>query len=347
MPVKLIFKNLNILRSTLNAISTASDIKEIIESAGTNLPNLFNFSSFGVFWKAGLVLYLCQEESCPPSFTQSVVGNMIKVYSIFGEEAMDVNRINLQVEKRKLRLPQAIDPRATSKSRLTLPLAVEGEIIGSISLDSDQPNAFDTQDLQFFSVIGYQMAATLKHFQKLNSMKDMAIYDTLTNLHNRRHCEERLEAETQKSFLSSTPLSLIMVDIDYFKKVNDTFGHDAGDQVLCKVASLLKNSVRKDDTVARYGGEEFVLILPGAKLEVTAIIAERIRRLAETTLFEVGDKQIHLTVSIGISNLPAHRAKSKEELIKMADIALYNAKDGGRNRVCIFAGYSNEKTNPP
>jgi len=342
MPVRLIFKNLNILRSTINAISMTSDTKEIIESAGTNLPNLFDFSSFGVFWKEGLLLYLYQEESCPPSFTQSVVENMVKVFSVLGGEPIDVNRVALQVEKRKLKPDQMMNPRATSKSHLTLPLAVEGEIIGCISLDSDQPNAFDAQDLQFFSVIGYQVAATLKHFQRFSSIKDMAIYDTLTNVHNRRHFDERIGVETQKSFLSDTPLSLVMVDIDYFKKVNDTFGHTEGDKVLCKIASLLKNSVRKDDTVARYGGEEFALILPGAKLEVTSMIAERIRRLVETTLFEVGDAQIHLTISIGISNLPAHRARSKEELIKMADLALYHAKGEGRNRVCIFTGYSAE-----
>jgi diguanylate cyclase (GGDEF)-like protein len=342
MPVRLIFKNLNILRSTINAISTTSDTKEIIESAGTNLPNLFNFSSFGVFWKEGLLLYLYQEESCPPSFTQGVVENMVKVFSILGGESIDVSRVTLQVEKRKLRPNQMMNPRATLKSHLTLPLAVNGEIIGCISLDSDQPNAFDAQDLQFFSVIGYQMAATLKHFQRFSSIKDMAIYDTLTNVHNRRYFNERIEAETQKSFLSGTPLSLMIVDIDYFKKVNDTYGHTGGDKVLCKIASLLKNSVRKDDTVARYGGEEFVLVLPGAKLEVTSMIAERIRRLVETTLFEVGQTQIHLTISLGISNLPSHRARSKEELIKMADQALYNAKRGGRNRVCIFMGYSAE-----
>jgi diguanylate cyclase (GGDEF)-like protein len=340
--VRLIFKNLNILRSTLNAISATSDVREMIGSAGTNLPTLFHFSSFGVFWKTGLVLHLDQEETCPPSFTQSVVENMIKVFFVFAQEPIDVKRINLQVEKRKLKLPQAGDPHPTSKSHLTLPLAAEGEIMGCISLDSNQPNAFDTQDLQFFSVIGYQMAATLRHFQKLSSIKDMAIYDALTNLHNRRYFEERLGVETQKSFLSGGPLSLIMVDIDYFKKVNDTFGHDAGDRVLWKVASLLKNSVRKDDTVARYGGEEFVLILPGAKLEVTAVIAERIRQLVESTLFDIGQGQMNVTISIGISNLPAHRARSKEELIKMADQALYQAKRGGRNRVCIFAGYSNE-----
>ncbi len=340
--MRLIFKNLNILRSTINAISMASDTKEIIESVGTNLPKLFDFSSVGLFWKEGLILYLYQEESCPPSFTKGVVENMVKVFSILGGEPIDVNRVVLQVEKRKLKPNQMISPQATLKSHLTLPLAVEGEIIGCISLDSDQPNTFDAQDLQFFSVIGYQMAATLKNFQRFSSIKAMAVYDTLTNVHNRRYFDERLGVETQKSFFSNTPLSLVMVDIDYFKKANDTFGHTEGDKVLLKIASLLKNSVRKDDTVARYGGEEFALILPGAKLEITSMIAERIRRLVETTLFEVGDNQIHLTISLGVSNLPAHRARSKEELVKMADLALYQAKGGGRNRVCIFTGYSAE-----
>ncbi|MCJ7746601.1 MAG: diguanylate cyclase, partial [Desulfobacterales bacterium] len=282
--MRLIFKNLNILRSILNTISTTSDIKEIIESAGASLPKLFDFSSFGMFWKTGLLLYLYQEESCPPSFTKSVVENMFKVPSILGEESIDVNRVTLQVEKRKLKPNQVMDPRASLKSFFALPLAGEGEIIGCISLNSDQPNAFDAQDLQFFSVIGYQMTAALKHFERFSSIKDMAIYDTLTNVHNRRYFDERIGAETKKSFSSGTPLSLVMVDIDYFKKVNDTYGHTEGDKVLCKIASLLKNSVRKDDTVARYGGEEFVLILPGAKLEVTSMIAERIRRLVETTL---------------------------------------------------------------
>ena len=343
--MRLIFKDLNILRSIINAIGTSigSEVKGIVESAGTTLPNLFDFSVFGVLWKEELILYLFQEESCPPSFTQEVVKNMIRVFSIMGEKQMERERVALQVEKRKLKPNQVMmDPQATLKSYLTLPLAIEGEIIGCISINSDQPNAFDAQDLQFFSVIGYQIAATLKHFQRFSSIKDMAIYDTLTNLHNRRYFDERIGAETQKSFLSGTPLSLVMVDIDHFKKINDTFGHTEGDKVLCKIASLLKNSVRKDDTVARYGGEEFIMVLPGAKLEVTSVIAERIRRLVETTLFEVGHDQIRLTISLGISNLPAHRARSKEDLIKMADHALYNAKRGGRNRVCIFTGYSPE-----
>jgi diguanylate cyclase (GGDEF)-like protein len=345
--VRLIFKNLNVLRSTINAISTSIEIKEIVESAGTNLPNLFDFSSFGVFWKEDLLLFLYQEDSCPPSFTQEVVRNMVKVFSILGEESMDADRIALKVEKRKLRPKQMmIDPKATLKSHLTLPLTVEGEILGCISLNSDQPNAFDAQDLQFLSVIGYQMAATLKHFQRFSSIKNIAIYDTLTGLYNRRYFEERLGVDAQKSFYSGTPLSLVMVDIDLFKKVNDTFGHTEGDQVLCKISSLLKTSVRKKDTVARYGGEEFILILPEAGLGESFMIAERIRRQVENTPFEIGQAQVNLTLSMGISNFPSHRAKSKEELVKMADQALYDAKRGGRNKVCIFAGKSVQWTVP-
>ena len=335
--MRLIFKDLNILRSIINAISTSVEVKGIIESAGTNLPNLFDFSVFGVLWKEGPIVYLFQEESCPPSFTQEVVKNMIRVFSILGEKPIEIERVALQVEKMKLRPKQIMmDPQATSKSYLTLPLAVEGEIIGCISINSDQPNAFDAQDLQFFSVIGYQMAGTLKHFQRFSTVKKEAIYDTLTTLYNRRYFEERLGAETQKAFEGSSNLSIIMLDIDHFKKVNDTFGHAGGDKVLREIASLLKNSVR---------GQMIRSLVMAAKSSFWYCQGLRwkhlhdcraIRQSVENTPFEIGQAQIHLTISLGISNFPIHHAKSKEELVKMADLALYEAKRGGRNRVCIF-----------
>ena len=334
--MRLVFKNLNILRSTINAISMSFEIKEIAESAGTNLPNLFDFSSFALFWKEGPTLYLFQDESCPPSFTQQVENNIAQVWSVLGEEKLDVDRMDVQVEKRKLKPgPSNIDAQSQLKSHLTLPLAVEGEILGCISLNSNQPNAFDAQDLQFFSVIGSQMATTLRHFQRFSSVKTMAINDTLTGLYNRRFFEERMAVEAQKAFYAGSSLSLVMIDIDHFKRVNDTFGHPEGDKVLREIASLLKASVRKKDTVARYGGEEFILILPEAGLDEALMIAERIRRLVENGPFEVGRARVNLTVSLGISNFPNHRAKSKEELVQMADQALYDAKRE-RNRVCVY-----------
>jgi diguanylate cyclase (GGDEF)-like protein len=335
--VRLIFKNLNILRSILNSISTSFEIRAIIESAGVTLPNLFDFSAFGVLWKEGLLLYLYQEESCLPSFTQEVLQNMVRVLSTLGEGPIAPGQINLQVVMRKYRPnPAGMNSQATLQSHLTLPLAIEGEIIGCLSLSSDRPNAFDVQDLQFFSVIGYQMAASLKHFQRFSSLKNIAIYDALTRLYNRRYLEERLGVEAQRSFLTGVPLSVVMVDIDHFKKVNDTFGHAAGDKVLHEIAALLKNSVRKDDVVARYGGEEFILILPGAPLERAAVIAERIRQSIESTTFDLDQAKIHLTISLGVSTFPSHAARTKGELVQMADEALYHAKRTGRNRVCIF-----------
>lgn len=336
--MRLIVKNLNLLRSILNAINTSFEVKEIVEAAGNHLPSLFPFSALGVLWKEEATLYLYQEESCPSSFTQQVVENMLRVFSMLGERLNGPGEITLQVEKRKLRPSHMImDSKASLKSYLILPLAVEDEIIGIISLNSDQPNAYDAQDLQFFSVIGYQMAATLKHFQRFSSIKSMAVYDTLTSLYNRRSFDERLIVETQKAFYSGSSLSLVMLDIDHFKRINDTFGHTEGDKVLQEIASLLKTSVRKKDTVARYGGEEFVLILPEAGLEEAMMISERIRRLVEQTLFDVGKTKIHVTVSLGISNTINHRARTKEDLVRMADQALYEAKRGGRNRVCIYS----------
>ena len=149
------------------------EIKEIVESAGTNLPNLFDFSSFGVFWKEGPSL-LPLSGRILPSFLHPR-GDEEHDQRFFGP-GRGANRCRSdrpsRLIKRKLRPKQRmVSPKATLKSHLTLPLAVEGEIFGCISLNSEQPNAFDAQDLQFLSVIGYQMAASLKHFQRFSSVK--------------------------------------------------------------------------------------------------------------------------------------------------------------------------------
>jgi len=182
----------------------------------------------------------------------------------------------------------------------------------------------------------------MKASQVISSMKDMAVYDTLTRLYNRSHLNQVLEAEFKKSFIEKQPLSVVMVDIDHFKAINDRYGHDEGDKVLIHVASLLMASLRKHDIVARFGGEEFVVVLPKAIMKDAVVIAERIRRSVEATPLDVGKEKVHVTVSLGIAAIPAVWPESKEELIKFADIALYEAKGKGRNRVCFYI-----PTNPP
>lgn len=169
----------------------------------------------------------------------------------------------------------------------------------------------------------------LEHTNTL--LMQRSVTDGLTGLVNRRGFEEQLEAEVERSQRSQryrAPLSLLMVDVDYFKRYNDTFGHPAADQVLRRLASLLNHSVRRVDTVARYGGEEFAIIMPAGKLKDALLLAERCRKTVE----EAPWPQRNVTVSVGVASL-AQGSQDGGMLVEAADQALYRAKRGGRNRV--------------
>jgi diguanylate cyclase (GGDEF)-like protein len=161
----------------------------------------------------------------------------------------------------------------------------------------------------------------------------LTILDGLTGVHNRRYLMEFLDREIARSQRHGRPLALAMLDIDYFKKINDVHGHVAGDHVLQSFAQLVSRVVRKDELFARYGGEEFVVVLPESEGDQVLSFCERIRQLVEEHTIEFDNAQIPLTISIGAaSNRPSYTAT---DLIAAADDQLYRAKKGGRNRVCI------------
>ena len=135
-------------------------------------------------------------------------------------------------------------------------------------------------------------------------------------------------------------MSLAMLDIDNFKAFNDTYGHQAGDAVLKGISQVLKDSVRITDTVARYGGEEFVILMPETNVDGTEIVAERIRKNVEETEFVYRNEKMNVTVSIGLASYPQEGIASEEDILKAADIALYKAKEAGRNRVVMSKGLS-------
>jgi diguanylate cyclase (GGDEF)-like protein len=155
--------------------------------------------------------------------------------------------------------------------------------------------------------------------------------DPLTGLTNRRQLTEKLDAEMSKAKRHNHPLSALMTDIDHFKSINDTYGHDAGDKVLMQVAQTLLTTCRKEDIVARYGGEEFVVILPNSPATSALECAERIRKAIEETVCPGVDRR--MTVSVGATLFAAD--DTEESLIKRADTALYDAKESGRNRVAL------------
>lgn len=160
----------------------------------------------------------------------------------------------------------------------------------------------------------------------------MTIVDGLTGVHNKRYLVEQLEREISRASRHGRPLCLVMLDIDHFKDVNDTFGHLAGDQVLKEVAQLAKSRLRPDDLVARYGGEEFAIILPETELHGGVRIAQQLRQMIETEMFAFEDEEIQVTVSCGVSKLEADWRCY--DFLKDADRRLYEAKRTGRNRVC-------------
>jgi two-component system, cell cycle response regulator len=161
--------------------------------------------------------------------------------------------------------------------------------------------------------------------------------DALTSLDNRRHLEERLEEQFEHAKRLGENFAVVMCDLDKFKNVNDTYGHQAGDVVLQQLATILKSEAREIDRVGRYGGEEFMLLLPGAQLDSAVTFAERVRRAIEAHAFALPDGNVlRRTASFGVAGWPHPRVRNCDGLVKAADDALYVAKEMGRNRVVRF-----------
>ena len=166
---------------------------------------------------------------------------------------------------------------------------------------------------------------------KAKSLEVLSVTDPLTQLFNRLKMDQTLDAEISRAQRYSSPLSVILLDLDKFKLVNDTFGHIVGDQVLCKVAEILQTTIRKQDFSARWGGEEFFIICPETSLENALLVAEKIRKELEITIFP---EVKHVTASFGIACY--QNKESVSELLDRADQALYQAKIQGRNQVCQY-----------
>lgn len=166
------------------------------------------------------------------------------------------------------------------------------------------------------------------------ALYDMAISDSLTGAHTKRYFLDQLQTEFSFALRRNNPLSLIIFDIDFFKKVNDEYGHLAGDEVLKKIAQTTEIVIRNEDVFGRYGGEEFVILMRDTKKQDALRLAERLRLIIENTVVETREKEISVTISLGLASLENSNFSEKEELIKAADDMLYQAKKSGRNRIC-------------
>jgi len=252
-----------------------------------------------------------------------------------------------------------------TKSILCAPLRnMQGAIIGAVQVLNKRGGAFTKDDESLLTALASQAAIALENADLYTKLRDLnqlledkveertadlvaanerlsvlnqeleqiSITDSLTHAFNRRFFMERIRQEVKRANRYGSSMSLLMIDIDHFKKVNDTYGHQAGDRVLAGVAGLVATHLRETDVLARYGGEEFALIATPMDLEGARALAERIRQLVEEHTFS-GDAPVKVTISIGVSSWKPFLRENFEVLIREADDALYRAKAEGRNRV--------------
>jgi len=254
-----------------------------------------------------------------------------------------------------------------TRSILCVPLQnIVGETIGAIQVLNKKAGMFGKDDESLLTALAAQASVAIDNadlYKKLNELnlsleskvkertselvranerlsalnkelEEITITDSLTQVFNRQYFMDRIKQEVKRSHRYGTHVSLLMLDIDYFKKVNDTYGHQAGDSVLAGVAGLIKDGLRDTDLFARYGGEEFSLLAMAMDQADAELLAERLRKKVESAEFVLGGHSLKVTVSIGVSAWMPEIKENFEELVRRADSALYSAKQEGRNRIC-------------
>lgn len=225
---------------------------------------------------------------------------------------------------------------ASAESILCVPIINKRRTIGVLEMvNKIQGAPFDTKDRDLLIKLVDQAAIAIERSHLYQKMSDLAITDDLTKLFNFRHLDQTLDLEIKRCQRYGSAVSLIFLDMDYFKLVNDRHGHLMGSKVLIEVAQILSGNLRDIDIIARYGGDEFVVVLPETDVKTTHIISQRLQEAIRDHDF-LNDEglKINLTASFGIAGFPVH-ARTKKDLILLADQAMYQAKYAGRDRICI------------
>ena len=249
---------------------------------------------------------------------------------IWGRVARDGESVLLQNAELEIFREGLLD---NSRSRLCLPIRHDGVTLGVLDLESLKPNAFRQEEVEVFRTVADYLAVALQNAAVFHRMMEQAIMDSLTGLKTRGYFSEALRAELKRASRTGHPFSVLLLDLDKFKVVNDTQGHLKGDHVLAELGKLLDSHSRQSNVVARYGGDEFVILMAEANTKQAEAFAERLRSwIASNPAFQ----KMQITASFGIATFPSHGSTS-EDLIRAADSGLYDSKKRGGNCVSCAA----------
>ncbi len=236
----------------------------------------------------------------------------------------------------ELRFVEGVAPDGM-RSDMVIPLRARGQIMGAFRVSCRRSHAFDPDDFAVLQRCADLTAVAVETQRLLLATKRLAELDGVTGVYNHRHFLTLLAQEIERARRVGRPLSLLMIDIDNFKRFNDTYGHQTGDEVLRHVAQATGRALRRSDAVARYGGEEFAAVLQDAPPQDASAVGEKIRAEIEKSILELPGvgRPLHITVSVGVATFPDD-AHNPADLVAIADRGLYQAKHTGRNRVCHF-----------
>jgi diguanylate cyclase (GGDEF)-like protein len=321
-------EQLNLLINMSALINSTLDVQEIIKYAIEGSTRLLDA-------EAGSLLFL-EEEVGELFFAEAVGEKGEKVKGIKLKTGQGVAGWVAEKGEPVIVHDASLDPRFfdgvdkisnfVTRNIVCVPLRTKDRILGSIEVINKNSGSFDSDDMLILTALANQVAVAIENAR----LYEESIVDGLTGLYQRKYFELRLEEELKRSQKYKHPLNLVMIDIDYFKRVNDEHGHLMGDAVLKEVASVFKKSIRLEDVVARYGGEEFVLIMPHTSVENMRKTGERLR----TEIEEMEISGIRITISVGIGHFDGKEMDfNHRDLINRADRALYLSKKRGRNRV--------------
>lgn len=262
-------------------------------------------------------------------FPENISVHELKLW--LGEDFNSVRVKDLRQEERYHSLSRMV----TFRSFIAIPLVIKDIVIGVMMLGANQPEVFSANDFNTLEVLSKQIVLALRRSLLYRQVQKLSFTDSQTGLYVHRFFQERLYEEIIRANRYYQQLSLLMMDLDHFKQINDTYGHQVGDMILIEVAKRIKQAADKTALVARYGGEEFSVILPNCSLEEAVTTARKINHEVKKTPMNADGQQLTVTISIGISAL-SRAARNQENLLRHADNALYQAKRAGRDCVMKF-----------
>jgi len=251
-------------------------------------------------------------------------------------EAINRNRLPLFLPNaREYRPFDVLGELVAGTSWLGVPLIGHGQILGYISMYCDAPAQYNADHIRLAEIFANEASIAIENARLFEQVQLLAVTDELTGFYNRRYFYELVEIELARSRRYHHPTSLILIDVDHFKLVNDRYGHTTGDQVLQEMCAHIRKAVRESDILGRHGGEEFVLLLPETPVERAYEVAERLRQLVAGNPVKIGDIEIGVSVSAGVAAL-SNTCRDADSLFRCSDVAMYQAKQAGRNQVSVY-----------